>query len=96
MTRVSGAAGAAPGRPLTEKNSVRKLGGGIKIVEPLIYAAGQAGSYGEHTFTTATAGETTLNVNGPRFEVELAPGAGAQIKLGTKRYANPPTLALPW
>ena len=32
---------------LSEKNSVRKLGGGVKIVEPLIYAQGQAGSYGE-------------------------------------------------
>ena len=32
---------------LTEKNAVRKLSGGIKIVEPLIYAEGQAGSYGE-------------------------------------------------
>ena len=32
---------------LTEKNSVRKLSGGVKIVEPLIYAQGQAGSYGE-------------------------------------------------
>ncbi len=32
---------------LTEKNSVRKLSGGVEIVEPLIYAEGQAGSYGE-------------------------------------------------
>jgi len=32
---------------LTEKNSVRKLSGGVTIVEPLIVAQGQAGSYGE-------------------------------------------------
>jgi hypothetical protein len=32
---------------LTEKNAVRKLSGGVSIVEPLIYAEGQAGSYGE-------------------------------------------------
>jgi hypothetical protein len=32
---------------LTEKNSVRKLSGGVSIIEPLIYAEGQAGSYGE-------------------------------------------------
>ena len=32
---------------LTEKNSVRKLSGGVHIVEPLIYAEGQSGSYGE-------------------------------------------------
>ncbi|MBN9120678.1 MAG: hypothetical protein J0I06_16265, partial [Planctomycetes bacterium] len=56
----------------------------------------QAGAYGEHRFTTATAGDTTLAVDGRYVEVELAPGAGAQIKLGTKRYANPPTLDWPW
>jgi hypothetical protein len=32
---------------LTEKNRVRKLSGGVDIVEPLIYAEGQTGSYGE-------------------------------------------------
>jgi hypothetical protein len=32
---------------LTEKNRVRKLSGGVTIVEPLIYAEGQTGSYGE-------------------------------------------------
>lgn len=32
---------------LTEKNKVRKLSGGVKIVEPTIYAEGQTGSYGE-------------------------------------------------
>jgi hypothetical protein len=56
----------------------------------------QAGSYGEHAFTTATAGDSALTVNGKYLEVELAPGAGAQIKLGTKRYAHPPTLDWPW
>ena len=56
----------------------------------------QAGSYGEHEFTTATVGDAALTVNGKYLEVELAPGAGAQIKLGTKRYAHQPTLAWPW
>lgn len=56
----------------------------------------QAGAYGEHQFTTATAGATALTVNGPHLEVELEPGAGAQLKLGTKRYARPPTLDWPW
>ena len=32
---------------LTEKNRVRKLSGGATIVEPLLIAEGQAGSYGE-------------------------------------------------
>jgi len=56
----------------------------------------QAGAYGEHEFTTASAGDTSLAVNGQRLEVELAPGAGARIKLGMKRYAHQPTLAWPW
>lgn len=56
----------------------------------------QAGSYGEHEFTTATAGNTSLKVNGKHLEVVLEPGCGTQIKLGTKRYAHPPTLGWPW
>jgi hypothetical protein len=56
----------------------------------------QAGAYGEHEFTTAAAGGATLAVNGRHLEVVLEPGTGTQIKLGTKRYAHTPTLALPW
>jgi hypothetical protein len=56
----------------------------------------QAGAYGEHQFTTATANSATLTINGRHFEVALAPGAGARIKLGIKRHANQPTLAWPW
>ena len=56
----------------------------------------QAGSYGEHQFTTATVESTALPVNGRHLEVVLDPGTGTQIKLGTKRYSNPPTLAWPW
>ena len=56
----------------------------------------QAGSYGEHQFTTAATDSTTMNVNGKHVEVLLEPGTGARIKLGTKRYVNQPTLALPW
>jgi hypothetical protein len=56
----------------------------------------QAGSYGEHQFTTATADATTLTVNGRYLEVVLDPGAGTQIKLGMKRYSQQPTLAWPW
>jgi hypothetical protein len=55
----------------------------------------QAGSYGEHQFSTATADSTTVAVNGRHVDVVLEPGAGARIKLGTKRYAHPPTLAWP-
>jgi hypothetical protein len=56
----------------------------------------QAGGYGEHAFTTATADGTAIAVNGRHLTVALDPGAGAHIKLGTKRYAHQPTLAWPW
>jgi hypothetical protein len=56
----------------------------------------QAGAYGEHEFTTAAADAAPLAVNGQRLVVELAPGAGARIKLGMKQYAHQPTLAWPW
>jgi hypothetical protein len=56
----------------------------------------QAGAYGEHQFSTAIVGSDTITVNGPRLEVVLDPGSGAQIKLGTKRYARQPNLAWPW
>ncbi len=56
----------------------------------------QAGGYGEHLFTTATAGGKTLDLNSRYFEVELEPGTGTRITLGTKRYCQSPTLAWPW
>jgi hypothetical protein len=56
----------------------------------------QAGAYGEHRFTTASADGAKVEVNGTRLELVLEPGAGARLVLGTKRYANPPTFELPW
>jgi hypothetical protein len=35
-------------------------------------------------------------VNGPWFNVRLAPGAGQTLTIGVRRYANQPTLAFPW
>ncbi len=56
----------------------------------------QAGGYGEHEFTTAKLASEQLDVNGPHLTVELAPGCGAKLELGAKRYARQPTLAWPW
>jgi hypothetical protein len=56
----------------------------------------QAGSYGEHRFTTATAEGKALPVNGRHFEVSLDPGAGARVELGMERYVHQPTLGWPW
>ncbi|MDX1981030.1 MAG: hypothetical protein SFV51_12235 [Bryobacteraceae bacterium] len=47
----------------------------------------QAGAYGEHRF---------LNPEADSVAVKLAPGSGGTIRLQMKRYANDPTLALPW
>jgi hypothetical protein len=56
----------------------------------------QAGAYGEHRFTRATVDGKTRPVGEPYLTVRLEPGAGARLVLGTKRYANAPTLARPW
>jgi hypothetical protein len=56
----------------------------------------QAGSYGEHQITTATATGRSLPVNDRRLAVVLEPGTGARIELGMRRYCHPPTLAFPW
>ena len=56
----------------------------------------QTGAYGEHTATTVVAGGKTWTVNSPSFTVRLAHGAGARLIVGTKRYANQPTLDFPW
>ena len=41
-------------RWLMSKNRTRMLSGGVKIVEPLIYASGQAGAYGGYDQITIT------------------------------------------
>ena len=56
----------------------------------------QGGAYGEHEIVAAQASGVTLDVDGSSVAVRLAPGAGAEIELTMRRYANPPTLAFPW
>ena len=56
----------------------------------------QAGTFGEHSFTTVKHGAQTTAVNGKFFEVHLAPGAGVTLEAGIKRYANMPSYAFPW
>ena len=52
----------------------------------------QAGAYAEHQFLTVNG----QPVNGPSVRVHLAPGAGGRLECKVKRYANQPTLKLPW
>ena len=56
----------------------------------------QMGAYGEHTATNVTVGGETTAVNGPWFNVRLAPGSGDTLTIGVRRYANTPTAAFPW
>jgi hypothetical protein len=52
----------------------------------------QAGAYGEHQFLTVNG----QPVNGSSVLVRLAPGSGGRLECKVKRYANAPTLKLPW
>jgi hypothetical protein len=56
----------------------------------------QGGGYGEHQFTSVTLGGKSRPVDTSCLAVRLAPGAGAKLVLGTRRYANRPTLKQPW
>ena len=56
----------------------------------------QAGTFGEHEFTTVKSGSASQNVNRSFFTVRLAPGAGIKLELGVKRFAHRPTYAFPW
>jgi hypothetical protein len=58
----------------------------------------QGGAYAEHQITTVRqerhAGSTA--VDHPHFAVRLSPRAGARLVVSMQRYANQPTLSLPW
>lgn len=56
----------------------------------------QSGAYGEHQFLEASFDGKTVPVNGSSVLVRLAPGAGGKLQFKVKRYANDPTLAMPW
>ncbi len=56
----------------------------------------QGGSYGEHRIRDVMVEETLTPVDGRWFTVRLAPGAGAELIIRDERYANQPTMAMPW
>jgi hypothetical protein len=56
----------------------------------------QAGGYAEHRFTSVKLGDKSLPLDSPQLTIELAPGSGARLTLGMKRYVNKPTMAFPW
>jgi hypothetical protein len=56
----------------------------------------QTGSYGEHQCGRVAVNGESYDVDDRLFTVHLAPGAGAEFVVYADRYANKPTLALPW
>jgi hypothetical protein len=56
----------------------------------------QAGGYAEHQFTSASFDGRRLALDRPYVTVRLEPGCGGRVVFGMRRYANQPTLALPW
>ena len=55
----------------------------------------QTGAYGEHECLRVEIDGKQTPVNHRFFRVHLAPGAGAEMTIWMRRYANPPTLAFP-
>lgn len=56
----------------------------------------QAGGYGEHRWAGVAWEGQKLPLDTTVLAVRLAPGAGATLTLATRRYAQQPTMALPW
>jgi hypothetical protein len=57
----------------------------------------QGGAYGEHRFEKVEMeGDRSQTVNARAFTVRLEPGAGAKLSLQMRRYAETPTISLPW
>jgi hypothetical protein len=56
----------------------------------------QSGAYGEHACVSVTLDGREVPVGSTSFSVRLAPGAGGQLILKVRRYANTPTLMTPW
>ncbi len=58
----------------------------------------QGGGYGEHridSFTVEGSAEATA-VNGAAFALTLEAGTAATLEVAMTRYANAPTMSLPW
>ena len=47
-------------------------------------------------YVSVESGGKTVDVDAPHFDVRLAPGSGAELKIRMTRYVNQPTLSLPW
>jgi hypothetical protein len=95
--------GGRPGLPedvaaLVERMSADSAAVTLVNVSPVHFrrVVLQAGAYAEHEFSTVRTDAGEQSVNARHLTVELAPGCGARLELGMKRYRHQPTLAWPW
>ncbi|WP_414664975.1 hypothetical protein [Horticoccus sp. 23ND18S-11] len=56
----------------------------------------QGGAYGEHRIAAITIDGRRQEVGANHVWVTLAPGSGAKVTLTMQRYAETPTMSLPW
>ncbi|MDP6716063.1 MAG: hypothetical protein QF368_15780, partial [SAR202 cluster bacterium] len=56
----------------------------------------QGGAYAEHQIKYARLDGDVVSVEQPHFTLRLSPGAGGELTLKLKRYANQPTFSFPW
>ena len=56
----------------------------------------QGGAYAEHQIKNARLHDNIVSVDSPHFTVQLGPGAGGELTLKMRRYANQPTFSFPW
>lgn len=56
----------------------------------------QAGAYAEHRFRSVTLNGKTTSIEGPSVRLRLQPGCGSRLVFSMQRYADQPTLAMPW
>ncbi len=56
----------------------------------------QGGALAEHQLQAVTQDGVRTPINGSSFQVVLEPGAGASLLIEQDRYANQPSLSLPW
>jgi hypothetical protein len=102
--RYYDADGERPGLPEGVAALVDRLtgdGARVTLVNTDLFATRrvviQAGVFAEHSFTAATPeGGKAQPASGRWLTVELAPGAGATLNLGMRRFTQAPSYDTPW
>ena len=67
----------------------------VNVVEPRMVIV-QGGAYGEHEIGEVELDGKRTAFGGSWFTVRLAPGAGGELVIHDRRYANRPTARMPW